>query len=386
MMRNPLALLILAALAAPGCDSSPSAAADRPAAPRAAPPVPVKTASAVREDFSVTAAAIGWVEPYATVTVRPQVSGQLLEIRFNEGDDLVAGQILFLIDPRPFDIALQLARAARQRDAALASDAQREAERTQRLFEASQASERERDQTRFAADSRAAQLAADDADIRKAELDLEYCTIRAPLAGRAGRYVLNAGNIVKADDTDLVTINQLTPIYVVFSLPEHQLGRLRDAMREGTVRVSAESDGDPQTGALTFVDNQVDRETGMIRIKAAFDNADHGFWPGRFARVSLSLQTLRDTVVVPDTAVQSGQGFAFVYVVASDNTAQLKRVEPGPTVENRTAILRGLSGGETVVTDGHLRLTPGATVHAAAEPASAPASAPGATATRKAAP
>jgi multidrug efflux system membrane fusion protein len=348
--------------------------ASQPATAPARLAVPVRAAHARREDFVVTASAIGWVEPFATVTIKPQVAGQLKEIHFREGDELAAGQKLFTIDPRPFDAALHLAEATLARDKALAEDARREAERAQSLFDNGQGTDRERDSTRFAAESRQAQVRADEADVERARLNLEYCTIIAPFAARAGSYMVHQGHVLKENETEMVIINQLSPIYVTFSLPEQYLAQVQDAMASGIVPVGAELEDagqDRETGRLAFVDNEVDRSTGMIRLKAAFENQTRRLWPGRFVRVSLATRTLPDTVVVPAPAVQPGQGGMFVYAIGPDQTVTMSKVEVGPTMNGRTAILRGLAGDEQVVTDGHLRLTPGAAVQVLAD---APAS------------
>lgn len=348
-----------------GCDSfKPPAPASQPAA-KPPPAVPVKAALAERTDFPVAISAIGWVEAFATVTIKPQVAGQLQEIHFREGDELSAGQVLFTIDPRPFEAALQLAQATLERDKALAEDAEREARRMQDLFNDNRGTERERDASRFSADSRQAQVRADDAEVRRAQLNLEYCTIRAPFEARAGSYLVHRGHVLEQNETEMVVINQLAPIYVTFSVPEQYLTQVRDSRAGGDVPVFAEAeDGSDarETGKLAFVDNEVDRSTGMIKLKASFENKSRRLWPGRFVRVSLATRTLPDTVVVPAPAVQPGQSGMFVYVVGPDQTVAMANVEVGPTIEGRTAILRGLNGDEQVVTDGHLRLTPGAAV------------------------
>jgi multidrug efflux system membrane fusion protein len=360
------AAAILAGLGlAAGCDSMPSGSpASQPAA-KPPPPVPAKTARAMREDFAITVSAIGWVEPYASLTIKPQVAGQLKEIHFREGDELTPGQVLFTIDPRPFEAALHLAEAMLARDQALADDAQLEARRAQSLFDNNQGTDRERDATRFAADSRLAQVRADEADIERAKLNLEYCTIRAPFAARAGSYLVYRGYVLKENEAEMVVINQLSPIYVTFSLPEQYLAQVQESLKNGGVSVLAEFDdvgAARESGTLAFLNNEVDKSTGMIKLKATFENQNRRLWPGRFVRVSLATRTLPDTVVVPAPAVQPGQGGMFVYVVRPDQTVAMSMVEVGPTIDGRTAILRGLAGDEEVVTDGHLRLTPGAAI------------------------
>lgn len=357
------ALVALGSLA--GCDSIHSGSPASQPAVKPPPAVPAKTARATREDFAVTVSAIGWVEPYASLTIKPQIAGQLKEIHFREGDELTAGQVLFTIDPRPFEAALHLAEATLARDQALADDAQLEARRAQALFDNNQGTDRERDATRFAADSRLAQVRADEADVERVRLNLEYCTIRAPFAARAGSYLVHRGYVLKENEAEMVVINQLSPIYVTFSVPEQYLAQVQESLKNGRVSVLAEFGEDvaaPETGTLAFLDNEVDKSTGMIKLKATFENRNRRLWPGRFVRVSLATRTLPDTVVVPAPAVQPGQGGMFVYVVKPDRTVAMSIVEVGPTIDGRTAIIRGLAGDEQVVTDGHLRLTPGATI------------------------
>ncbi|MFO0839537.1 MAG: efflux RND transporter periplasmic adaptor subunit [Phycisphaerae bacterium] len=379
------AALLVAALCVASCDrlrGGNATPASQPATTRPAPAVPVAVRRATREDFKLTTAAIGWVEPLAVVTIKPQVSGQIVEAAFREGDELKAGQVLFEIDRRPFEAALQLARATLRRDAAMAEDARQEAERTADLFGRGQESERQRDQTRLIAESKAAQVAADEADVRQAELNLEYCTIRAPIEGRAGRFLVDRGNVVKANETELLVINQLSPIYVTFSLPERFVTRVKAAMAAGEVPVSADADegavagGD--TGVLAFIDNQVDASTAMIKLKARFENGQRHLWPGQFVRTKLTIQTLHDVVVVPSSAVQPGQRGAFVYVVSPDQTVSSRSVLPGETFDSRTVVASGLNGDETVVTDGHLRLTNGSQIFIKREPGEPPAGAAGA--------
>ncbi|MGE0481431.1 MAG: efflux RND transporter periplasmic adaptor subunit [Phycisphaerae bacterium] len=352
-----------------GCDRG--ADARGAAAARPAPPAPVRVARVERTDFPVTVSAIGWVEALATVVVKPQVDGQLRDVHFAEGEELTEGQLLFSIDPRPFETALQLAEAMRERDDAIAANAEREAQRVEGLFERGQASDRERSESRYDADAKHAQVRADEADIARARLNLEYCSIRAPLAGRAGSYLVDRGNVVKANETELVTINQHAPIHVTFSLPEQYLGLIRESMQAGPVAVAAVVDdsAEPESGVLAFVDNAVDRATGMVRLKATFANPQRRLWPGRFVQVSLAARVIRDAAVVPAAAVQTGQQGQYVYRVLPDETVALTAVRAGVTIGGCTVIEEGLTGDEAVVTDGHLRLTPGAKVRTNDAPA-----------------
>ena len=348
-----------------GCDakgvSGPSAGAD------AAMPVVVATAS--REDVPIQVQAIGWAEAYATVTIRPQVEGQLTEIHFTEGQQVKIGDLLFTIDPRPFVAALRLSEANLLKDQALAQDAEREANRVTDLFTKNMAADRERDQARANSDAVQAQVQADQAAVENAKLRLEYCTIRSPIGGRAGARLVDVGNIVEANKTALVTVNQISPIFVTFSVAERHLSLLKQQMQAAPLTVEtrfADEPSDPIIGRLAFVDNQVDMLTGMVRLKAVFPNEDHRLWPGRFVNVALTISKKQDAVVVPTSAVQTGQRGTFVFVVRGDSTVEMRPVSVGANVHERTVLSEGVQAGEVVVTDGQLRLTPGAKVRSKA--------------------
>lgn len=384
-------LAIVAIACAPiGCGNSAAggSAADSIAAKPAAAPVPVTVGDAQRRDFQVAVSAIGWVEPFATVVVKPQVAGQLQKIAFREGDEVKAGAVLMKIDARPFEAALRLAESSLARDQAMATDARREATRMHDLAAKGQASDRERDQTEADAAAKEAQVRARAAEVEQARLNLEYCTIRSPMDARAGAYLVNRGNVVKENETELVVLNQLSPIHVAFSVPERYLAAVRAGQVGSKLAVVArptDSDEPPLAGELQFIDNQVDRNTGTVKMKATFANLDKRLWPGRFVKVELSLTTMSDVVVVPSSAVQPGQKGSIIFVVDESGAAQVRSIEPGLSQGGLTVVARGLSGGERVVTDGQLRLTPGAkvsfknavappTAADAAEPASQPAS------------
>jgi multidrug efflux system membrane fusion protein len=348
-----------------GCDaksvSSPSAGTD------AAMPVAVATAS--REDVPIQVQAIGWAEAYATVTIRPQVEGQLTEIHFTEGQQIKIGDLLFTIDPRPFVAALRLSEANLLKDQALAEDAEREASRVTDLFAKNMAADRERDQARANSDAVRAQVQADQAAVENAKLRLEYCTILSPIGGRAGARLVDVGNIVEANKTALVTVNQISPIFVTFSVAERHLSLIKQEMQAAPLTVEtqfADESSDPIIGRLAFVDNQVDMLTGMVRLKATFPNEDHRLWPGRFVNVALTISKQQDAVVVPTSAVQTGQRGTFVFVVRGDSTVEMRPVSVGANVHERTVLSEGVQAGEVVVTDGQLRLTPGAKVRSKA--------------------
>lgn len=355
----------ITALLCSGCDRSTSPGAGNTAGARTESTVPVTLATASSEDVPIQVNAIGWAEALASVRIRPQIEGQLTEIHFHEGQQVKTGDLLFRIDPRPLVAELRLKEATLLKDQALAADAERESARIMDLFQRNMAADRERDQTKANADAARAQVDADKAEVDTARLRLEYCEIRSPIDGRAGARLVDQGNIVKANDTDLVMINQITPIYVTFAVAERHLPRVKEQMSSGPLSVEVsfnDEDRPPSRGTLTFIDNQVDTLSGMVRMKATFANEDMALWPGRFVNVALTITTLQGAVVVPTPAIQTGQKGAFVYVVTEGDIAELRPVTIGPALGGKTVISTGVSAGEVVVTDGHLRVVPGAKV------------------------
>ena len=370
-------VILLAGALSTGCEAKGVSGAST--GPDADAAMPVTVATATREDVPVQVQAIGWAEAYATVTIRPQVEGQLTEIHFTEGQQIKIGDLLFTIDPRPFVAALRLSEANLLKDQALAQDAEREANRVTDLFAKNMAADRERDQARANSDAVRAQVQADEAAVENAKLRLEYCTIRSPIDGRAGVRLVDVGNIVEANKTALVTLNQISPIFVTFSVAERHLSLIKQQMQAAPLAVEtrfADEPSDPIIGRLAFVDNQVDTLTGMVRLKATFPNEDHRLWPGRFVNVALTISKQQDAVVVPTSAVQTGQHGTFVFVVRGDSTVEMRPVSVGANVHERTVLSEGVQAGEVVVTDGQLRLTPGVKVrskaNANAEAASQP--------------
>ncbi len=349
-------VICIAAAGMTGCEKS---SANPAAAP--APAVPVTIGRAVRKDMPVRVEAIGYVEPLARVFVRPQVDGQIDKVHFIEGQDVHIGDMLYTIDRRPFEAALLLAKANLEQAEAMSDRAKREGARIERLFEAGQAADREHDQAVTEINATAAEVAARTAEVTRANLDLGYCDIRSPMAGRAGAFMVFPGSAVKKNETDLVMINQIAPISVSFSLPESYLGRVKqavDSRRDVTITLK---DGQTvETGHVAFVDNLIDSSTGMLRLKATFENADRKLWPGAYGTVELTVEELNDVVVVPATTVQAGQGTDYVYIAKPDDSVEYRKVSTSYTIQGETIVVSGLSGGETVVTDGQLRLTPGA--------------------------
>jgi len=368
-------VILLASSLSTGCDAKGVSGASTGADAA----MPVTIATATRDDVPVQVQAIGWAEAYATVTIRPQVEGQLTEIHFTEGQQVKIGDLLFTIDPRPFVAALRLSEANLLKNQALAQDAEREANRVTDLFTKNMAADRERDQARANSDAVRAQVQADQAAVENATLHLEYCTIRSPIDGRAGARLVDVGNIVEANKTALVTVNQISPIFATFSVAERHLSLIKQQMQAAPLTVEArfaDEPSDPIIGRLAFVDNQVDTLTGMVRLKATFPNEDHRLWPGRFVNVALTISKQQDAVVVPTSAVQTGQRGTFVFVVRGDSTVDMRPVSVGANVHERTVLSEGVQAGEVVVTDGQLRLTPGVKVrskaNANAEAASQP--------------
>ena len=291
--------------------------------------VPVTVAEVIQQAVPVELRAFGTAQPIATVAIRSQVAGLLSEVHIKEGDDVRARDLLFNIDPRPAQARLKQAEANLAKTSAEHQNARKEAERQGELFQKGLAPEDAFDQARTAADALAAAATAGEADVEQAKLELEYCSIRSPIDGRAGEIAVKSGNLVKANDAVLLTINQLSPIEVVFSLPQQNLNAIRRAFAAGPLEVRAFTDeqgGTVETGALAFVDNQVDIATGTIRLKGIFANPDRGLWPGQFLKVVLTLSTQLDAIVIPTPAIQTGQKGSYVFVVKPDLTVEDRRV------------------------------------------------------------
>jgi multidrug efflux system membrane fusion protein len=328
--------------------------------------VPVATALVAEKAIPLEIGVIGTVEAYQTVAVRAQITGELTSVTFKEGDDVKKGQVLFTLDRRPLDAALQLARANLQRDTAQAANAEAQAKRYDDLAARGIATKEQVDTSRTAATALEATLAADRATIENAAVQLQYATISAPIAGRTGALMVHAGNLVRANDqTPLVIINQVSPIYVTFGIPEARLPELKQYMAQRSVKVAARPPTDsavPSQGHITFVDNTVDPTTGTIRIKGTFPNDARHLWPGQFVNVAVTLTTDQHAVVVPTTAVQAGQQGQYVFVVKPDQTVELRNVQVARAADAETVIKQGLKPGETVVTDGQLRLVAGSRV------------------------
>jgi len=327
--------------------------------------VPVLVARAVRKSVAQRLRAIGKVEAFSTVDIKAQISGEVAQVNFREGQDVKKNDLLFTIDPRPFEAALREAEANEERDRAQMVQAQADFDRYAFLLKQGVGSQQQYDEARAKFEGLKATVAADEAAVQTANLNLSYTQIRAPIEGRTGSLILHAGNIVKANaDSAMVVINQIKPVYVDFSLPEKDLPSVRQSMAARPLSVDVAVPGSKETigGTLSFIDNRVDPTTGTIALKGLFANENEALWPGQFVNTMLTLNERPDAVVVPSQAVQTGQEGSYVFLIGPDMKASIQKVAAGQTVEGSTIIESGLQGGETVVTDGQLRLIPGATV------------------------
>jgi multidrug efflux system membrane fusion protein len=370
------------------------------------PAVPVTVAQVVRRDVPVQLRAIGNVQAYATVSVLSQVGGQVFQIHFTEGQDVKAGDLLFTIDPRPFEAALQQvesqlaqhkaqvaqAEAMVTRDTAQYENARVEEERYRRLAEGGFVAREQYDQMHtnelsmaatIAADKAAVETAksvvqADLAAVENAKVQLGYTEIRSPIEGRTGNLLIHKGNVVKAQDVGnpLVVINRIHPVFITFAVPEQYLEQVKRYRAAGDVRVDAKAPGatgDAARGELSFLNNTVDPATGTIQLKGTFPNAENTLWPGQFVNVVLTLTMLRDALVVPSRSIQPGQQGSYVFVIKPDNTAEFRSVTVAFAYGADSVIANGVAAGERVVTDGQLRLGNGVRVEIKTPAPTAPA-------------
>lgn len=359
------------------------------------PATPVSVAKAVEEAVPTDIRVVGTAEASAIVQVKSQIAGELVSVNFAEGQNVTKGQLLFRIDPRPYEEALRQAQANVERDRAQISQAEAglardsaqvkfadaEAKRQAELssggltpkstFDQAQSTAESARATvsasRAAIDTAKASLAADEAAVATAKLNLSYCDIPAPISGRTGNLLVHSGNLVKVNDVPLVVIHQISPIFVNFNVPEQHLNAIRRLDRAHPLAVRVFSQDAPDrvaVGHLATIDNTVDATTGTIHLKAVFENPDGMLWPGEFLTVVLTLDTIQNATVIPSEAVQASQQGQFVYAVKPDNHVEMRPVTLGATVGNKTVVEKGVAPGETVVTDGQLRLFPGAEVKA----------------------
>lgn len=331
----------------------------------ASAPIPVIVGAATQKTVPVQLRAIGNVQAYSTVTVKSKVGGELVRVHFTEGQDVKKGDLLFTIDPRPYEAALKQAEANLGRDLAQAKNAQEDARRYEFLIQKGVVARQQYDKFRTDADALEATVLADRAAVENAKIQLGYCSIHSPIDGRTGSLIVQQGNIIKAEDINLVVINQIIPINVAFSVPEQFLPEIKKYMASGKLQVEAlipMNEARPERGVITFIDNAVDSSTGTIRLKGTFGNREKDLWPGQFVNVVLTLTTEPNAIVIPSQAVQTGQEGQYVFVVKQDLTVESRPVVAGRTVNNETVIQKGLQVNEKVVTDGQLRLYPGAKV------------------------
>ncbi|PYR30212.1 MAG: efflux RND transporter periplasmic adaptor subunit [Acidobacteria bacterium] len=377
-MRITLALVLgslVATATLPGCsfgEASPQQQQGNGGGAQRQPAVPVTVAPVLKKPMPLQISVIGAAEAFSTVAVHAQITGELMSVNFNEGDDVKMGQVLFTLDHRPLEAALQQAEANLARDLAQAANARAQAVRYQDLAERGIATREQVGTMTTNAEALEATVGADRAAVENAKVQLQYATIASPLSGRTGALMVHAGNLVRANDAaPLVVINQVAPINVSFGIPESQLPDFKRYLAQRSLHVEARppnETGPASTGRISFVDNAVDQTTGTIKIKGTFPNDDRRLWPGQFVNIIVTLTTDAAAVVVPTVAVQAGQQGQYVFVVKPDETVDLKPVTVARTSGAETIIKDGLKAGETVITDGQIRLVPGSRISVKTEP------------------
>ena len=391
-----LGLLLATVLTAGACSKkAESKAESKGGQARPQAPVPVAVAAVEQKAMPLQIQAIGSVEAFSVVSVKAQVGGELMKVHFKEGQDVKKGDMLFTIDRRPFQAALAQAQATmsqhqaqvrqaeanQARDEAQLENARVEEERYKRLVSGGFVAREQYDQFHTALKTAQATIEADQAAVataralvradeqivETARLNLAYTEIKTPIDGRTGSLMLHEGNVVRSggtQDSTLLVINQIQPIYVSFTVPQQQLGEIKTYMQAGSLSVEALPSGEkkPERGVVTFVDNAIDPATGTVRLKASFPNAEKRLWPGQFANVTLTLTVDPNAIVVPSQAVQTGAQGPYVFVVKADSTVENRRVVVARTQGSDSVIASGLQAGEQVVTDGLPRLSPGVKV------------------------
>lgn len=328
--------------------------------------VPVTVADVVQKTVPVQVRVIGNVDAYTTVGVKPQITGEIVGVHFTEGQDVKKGQLLFTFDPRPFEADLLRAQANLAQDEAKAKNAEVEAHRYTKLVEAGVVAKEQAEQMQTNHEAMVATVKADRAQAEYARVQLVYTKIYSPLDGRTGNLMLHRGNVVKANpDNPMITINQVNPIYVIFAVPQQALPDIKQHMAKSKLTVTAIIQGQedrPEVGTLTFVDNNVDLNSGTIKLKGTFANENRRLWPGQYVNVALTLTEEPNAIVVPTQAIQTGQQGSYVFVVKPDLTAESRPVKVERNIDNQAVIESGLSAGEKVVTDGQIRLVTGTKV------------------------
>lgn len=327
-------------------------------------PVPVVVAVAAQKSIPIQMNAMGSVEAFQTISVRTQITAQIAKVFFKEGRDVKKGDLLLTLDCRTNEAALAQAQANLARDKAQANYAREQSRRYADLIKKDYVAREQFDQIQANAVALEATLKAGEAIVESNRVQMQYCSIYSPIDGRTGMLKVNQGNIVKGNDTEILTINQIQPINVTFAIPEKDLPMVKKYSMEKTLKVEALIPGEdrPENGELTFVDNAIDKTTGTITIKGTFANKEKRLVPGQFVNVVLTLTTQPDAVLVPSQGVEQGQTGQYVYVIGPDSTAEMRPVTIGAEIKDETVIAKGLKPGERIVTDGQLRLTPGAKV------------------------
>jgi membrane fusion protein, multidrug efflux system len=390
-----LGLVLISQLLLSACSGTrASGSANRAATP---PAVPVTSANVIQKTVPIKVRAIGIVEAYSTIQIKAQVGGELLKVHFTEGQFVKKGDMLLTIDPRPFeaiisqveaniqrDIAQEKqARATLAKDAAQAKNADAQERRYSELLEKGVVSKEQYDQFRTNLEALQAMVnadraainsveqatKADEANLGSAKLQLSYCYIHSPIDGRTGSLMVHQGNLIKANDVPIVVVDQIDPIRASFTVPEQQLADIKRYSAEGTLKVQAVIPGQEQLleGTISFVDNAVDASTGTLRLKGVFSNPAKRLWPGQFVDIVMTLTMQPDVLVVPSSAVQTGQAGTYVFVINSDFSVESRPVVAGRSLDGETVIEKGLQAGDKVVTDGQLRLVPGARVEVKSE-------------------
>jgi len=373
-------IVVLFALAVASC--SQGAASDAPAAAAGGgggrggreggrgggggPAVTVTTATVVQKPMGIDGRAVGNVEASSSVDIRPQVSGELLTVNFKEGQDVEAGSVLFTIDPRQFEVALKQAEAALARSTAQVKGMSNQVSRAEELYKMGLLPRSDREALATQMSVAQATVAADSAQVEEAKLQLQYTKITAPVSGRTGALLVHPGALIRTNDQALVVINRIAPAFVSFAVPARLLSKVRGTGNGSSLTVLAAPAGNktetPARGTVTFVDNAVDQGSDTIRLKATFPNKDRRLWAGAFVDVTLELSVDPRAIVVPNASVQSSQQGQFVFVVKNDATVEARPIKVAWVDGDDAVIESGLQAGETVVTDGQLRLVPGARV------------------------
>ncbi|HMD35507.1 MAG TPA: efflux RND transporter periplasmic adaptor subunit [Vicinamibacterales bacterium] len=374
-VRSLLSLIAVAAMASSACSGGEAAAEKTPAPPAGGArggrgggggDVPVTVAAVTQKSVPVVIEGIGTVIAASTVSVRAQITGELTSVNFKEGEDVEKGQVLVTLDKRPLEASLHQTEATLQRDEAQLANAKSVASRYADLQQRGIATREQSETARTQAAALEATVAADKAAIESARVQLDYATIAAPIAGRTGLLQVHPGNLVRANDTTpIITINKITPVYVSFAIPEGQLSDLKRYMARGRLAIVATLPSEAEsesTGEITFIDNAVDVTTGTIKVKGTFPNTDHRLWPGQYVNVRVTLTSEPRAVVVPTAAVQTGQQGPYVFVVKPDKTVEVRPVTVARASGSESVLAAGAIVGETVVTDGQIRLVPGSRV------------------------